>query len=143
LQASSNLLSGAAWDDNLGAAIASGASRGAAGYAGARAGSWAIGQAMAAAAQAQQPNSSQQVHGNSLSSPKPTWLYRLVERATGQTMKWGITNATNPQHRYTQQYYQDNNVRLVPAALGQRWHMYGLEHQLNTQQNCPWSVHGH
>jgi hypothetical protein len=83
------------------------------------------------------------IYGNRLDSPKPTWLYKLVDRGTGQVMKYGITNATNPQWRYTQQWYRQNNVDLIPIAQGQRWHMYQLEYQLNVQNNSPWSVHGH
>jgi hypothetical protein len=83
------------------------------------------------------------VHGNSLDSPKPTWLYELVDRDTGQVMKYGITSNTNAQLRYTKKWYTTNNVDLSPVALGQRWHMYQLEHQLNVQNSSPWSKYGH
>jgi RHS repeat-associated protein len=89
------------------------------------------------------PPSTQAVHGNSLASSKPTWLYKLVDRNTGQVMKYGITSSTNPQWRYTKQWYTANNVDLVRVAQGQRWHMYQLEYQLNVQNNSPWSKYGH
>jgi RHS repeat-associated protein len=82
-------------------------------------------------------------HANSLNSRKPNWLYKLVDRNTGNVMKYGITSEPNPMRRYGQAYYDAENVDLVPLAKGPRWYLYELEYQLNTTNNSPWSIHGH
>jgi RHS repeat-associated protein len=84
-----------------------------------------------------------EAHGNSLDSLRPTTLYELMDKDTGQVMKYGITSEPNPLNRYGSKWLEEYNVDLIPIAQGQRWHMYQLEKQLNVQNNSPWSVHGH
>ncbi len=81
------------------------------------------------------------IHGNSLSSPKPTTLYRLDD-ADGNLLKWGITSRTNPQSRYAQTFLRDKN--LVPVATGTRREMarmerWMVEHHRGPLNREPWA----
>jgi hypothetical protein len=44
------------------------------------------------------------VHGNSLLSTRPTWVYELQD-ATGNTLKYGITSEIDPTDRYWTSFY--------------------------------------
>ncbi|MGE6757031.1 hypothetical protein ACQKGO_03370 [Corallococcus interemptor] len=44
-------------------------------------------------------------HGNSASSPRTTFLYRLADRDTGEHLKWGVSQ--NPEGRYPSTFMKD------------------------------------
>ncbi|WP_223641673.1 RHS repeat-associated core domain-containing protein [Corallococcus sp. EGB] len=44
-------------------------------------------------------------HGNSASSPRTTFLYRLADRDTGEHLKWGVSQ--NPEGRYPSKFMKD------------------------------------
>jgi hypothetical protein len=50
------------------------------------------------------------VHGNSLSSPRPTWDYELYDN-DGNFLKNGITSQEKPENRYTKGYMEDKKMR--------------------------------
>ncbi len=56
------------------------------------------------------------VHGNSLETDKPTTGYVIVDRTTGEVLKYGETTATPPSKRYTGSWYQRNNARMDPGT---------------------------
>lgn len=57
-------------------------------------------------------NVSTDVHGNSLSSPRPTWDYGLWEKGDdGAFLKNGITSEEKPENRYTKEYMKDKEMR--------------------------------
>jgi RHS repeat-associated protein len=82
------------------------------------------------------------VHGNSLDYSGPTWLYKLVNRDTGQVMKFGETTAVNPIDRYGNRWLDANNVDLVPMVIGNKRYIHALQYELNVSHNAPWSVNG-
>jgi hypothetical protein len=53
------------------------------------------------------------VHGNALSSTRPTWVYELENASTGDALKYGITSATDPEDRYSQTFYRLTNSQMV------------------------------
>jgi hypothetical protein len=65
------------------------------------------------------------VHGNSLNSPKNTVLYQLVDRKTGEHLKFGITSQTSPLRRYSREFMEDK--RVIYLFEGSRREMYELE----------------
>jgi RHS repeat-associated protein len=54
------------------------------------------------------------INGNSWLSPNPTTVYQLVSNADNSVWKYGITDQTNPQDRYSASYYSQFNVRMEP-----------------------------
>jgi len=82
------------------------------------------------------------LHGNDLRSPRPTWLYKLIDRSSGQVLKYGITSEPNPIDRYGISWLDRNNASLIPFAIGQRWHMHELEYIFNVMYSTPLPVHG-
>ena len=56
------------------------------------------------------------LHGNSLESTKPTWVYQLVSNRTGTILKFGITGELNPLNRYPAWFYEVGNFTMVPLA---------------------------
>jgi hypothetical protein len=87
--------------------------------------------------------STQKIHGNSNSSPKPTWLYKLVDNQTGAVMKYGVTSADKVMQRYPLWYYKVKDLDIIPIAKGHRWQMKEFEYYLNIKNQSPWSVYGH
>ncbi|MEU4446911.1 DNRLRE domain-containing protein [Actinosynnema sp. NPDC050801] len=67
-------------------------------------------------------------HGNSLGSNRLTYLYELVDDATGQRLKWGITSEANPLNRYTKKELQ--GISMVVRKSGTRARMAALERAL-------------
>jgi RHS repeat-associated protein len=63
-------------------------------------------------------------HGNSLSSMRTTYLYRL-EDASGNYLKTGITSRLNPFSRYTQGFLTNKTMRIL--TTGSRREMVNLE----------------
>ncbi len=53
------------------------------------------------------------IHGNSLSSPKPTWGYKLYN-VDGTFLKNGITSMTKAESRYTKAFMSDKYMDLIP-----------------------------
>jgi hypothetical protein len=75
---------------------------------------------------AQNPlNRNRPVHGNSLNSPRETYLYELVDE-NGNHLKYGISS--DPYHRYTQEFMKDKYMNIIDQ--GSRRDMYRLEHEM-------------
>jgi hypothetical protein len=74
-------------------------------------------------------------HGNSLASAKPTWLYVVLDKASLNVLKWGITSQANPRRRYTEKFLVDKI--LVPLLQGTRSRMAQLERSLTQQSPGP------
>lgn len=74
-------------------------------------------------------------HGNSLSSQKPTWVYRLRSNSDGSLLKNGITSKAVPEKRYTKDFMKD---KYMDAYLQpNRKAAYDTEYQLNLVQPGP------
>jgi len=52
------------------------------------------------------------VHGNSLSSSQPTYLYQLTYRRSGAIAKFGITSNPRPQGRYPDWFYGVSQTKM-------------------------------
>jgi RHS repeat-associated protein len=75
------------------------------------------------------------MHGNSLASPKPTWVYELFTK-DGDFLKNGITSKENPEQRYTKEYMEDKkmkNNQLYPNRRAAR----NVERHKNTVNPGP------
>jgi hypothetical protein len=84
---------------------------------------------------------SQVVHGNSLDSPRKTYLYQLVDKA-GQHLKYGITSEEDPMDRYSQAFMRDKTMYILDQ--GTRRAMYLLENELilsNPRGELQWNNH--
>jgi len=73
------------------------------------------------------------VHGNSLLSGRTTYLYRMEDAATGDFLKWGITQ--NMGARYSGTFMLDK--QLFEVANGSRVDMLKLERSLVETQPGP------
>ena len=78
------------------------------------------------------PSTLGRVHGNSLSSTRTAYLYRL-EDAEGNLLKWGITQDMSK--RYPKSFLEDKVLR--PWASGTREDMIRLERGLVETQPGP------
>lgn len=68
-------------------------------------------------------------HGNSLSSTKPTWGYKLYSKEDGSFLKNGITSRAAPQQRYTKSFMED---KYMDARLfNNRLEAYQWEYEQN------------
>ncbi len=56
-------------------------------------------------------------HGNSRDQNRGTWVYQLVDRASGEIMKLGITGRPVPEGRYPQWYYDATNTQMIRFSL--------------------------
>jgi RHS repeat-associated protein len=54
----------------------------------------------------------QAVHGNSLDSPRQTYLYQLTDIYNGDILKYGITSNPAPEQRYTASFYAATYSRM-------------------------------
>jgi hypothetical protein len=72
------------------------------------------------------PAVTERVHGNSRASEETAYLYRLEDRATGEHLKWGVTD--DPAHRYTAEFMSDK--RIVIEEQGARGDMLDLEREM-------------
>ena len=66
------------------------------------------------------------VHGNSLKSTKETIGYVLQKTDTGEIMKYGET--TRGIKRYSQKFYLENGVEMIPLAKGSKYDMHMWQH---------------
>jgi hypothetical protein len=73
------------------------------------------------------------VHGNSLLSGRTTYLYRMEDAATGDFLKWGITQ--DMRSRYSGTFMLDK--QLFEVASGSRVDMLKLERNLVETQPGP------
>lgn len=64
------------------------------------------------------------VHGNSHASTRPTVGYVIKERGTGRVLKFGETSNPNPQRRYTQNWYRQNNAYMDEVKIGSKRDMH-------------------
>jgi uncharacterized protein YhaN len=80
------------------------------------------------------------VHGNSLSSTKPTWGYKLFSE-DGTFLKNGITSKTVPETRYTKSFMQDKFMekQLFPNRRA----AYDWEFGQNQIQRGPLNLNMH
>jgi hypothetical protein len=69
-----------------------------------------------------------EIHGNSLDSPKDTVLYELVNKQTGDHLKFGITSNPTPTNRYTRKFLEDKE--LIILDRGPRRLMHEIEGSL-------------
>ena len=60
-----------------------------------------------------------QTHANSYLSTRPTYVYMLVQRGTGEVMKYGVTSRIPPTLRYPQWFYNAFGVDMEPLAVYQ------------------------
>ena len=67
------------------------------------------------------------IHGNSLKTTKPAQGYRLVDKSSGATLKYGET--TRGYARYTKKYLSSNNARMEFMASGTKAEMHQWQHQ--------------
>jgi len=75
------------------------------------------------------------VHGNSLSSQRPTWGYKLYAE-DGTFLKNGITSRGNPRLRYTQKFLADK--KLIPIQqFSNRRAAWEWEYWQNKMQRGP------
>jgi RHS repeat-associated protein len=74
-------------------------------------------------------------HGNSLNSTRPTVLYQIRDRATGEHLKWGITSEANPLSRYTRKQLQGKVMDII--ARGTRKDMAAHERYLTERWPGP------
>jgi len=96
------------------------------------AGMGAGGTAVGAAADAISDGVNSYVHGNSTNSNLQTYVYELVDRATSDTLKYGITSEQNPRDRYNSDYYNANNADMVVlGSYSTRWMARAEELRLN------------
>ncbi len=70
------------------------------------------------------PATTGSVHGNSLSSTRPTVGYIIRENGTGRILKFGETSNPVPQRRYTEQWYKANNAYMDPVKAGTKAEMH-------------------
>lgn len=68
-------------------------------------------------------------HGNCLSTKKPAIGYALIDRDTGEVVKYGETTETVPSIRYSHLEYSDMNARMVAMARGTKCEMHKWQHQ--------------
>jgi hypothetical protein len=78
------------------------------------------------------------VHGNSLNSPRVTYLYRL-EDLQGNYLKTGITDLVNP--RYSQGFLADKNMIFLTS--GTRREMVNLERFIVERDPGPLNFEDH
>ncbi|MFA6096302.1 MAG: LamG-like jellyroll fold domain-containing protein [Candidatus Paceibacterota bacterium] len=64
------------------------------------------------------------IHGNSLDSPKNTFLYELFDNK-GSHLKYGITSKEDPLKRYTNKFMEDKSMKVLGS--GSRREMYQKE----------------
>jgi hypothetical protein len=63
-------------------------------------------------------NDNTPVHGNTLESPRSTWVYRLHDTDDPEdTLKYGITSRKPPESRYSPAYYMDNEAAMERIML--------------------------
>ena len=68
-------------------------------------------------------------YGNWLGTKTPAYLYKLVDRTTGELLKFGISN--NCQRRYSKKYLDVMNADLIIIENGSRYEMRAVEKRLN------------
>ena len=79
-------------------------------------------------------------HGNSLSSVRPTWGYKLYSTA-GQFLKNGITSRTIAEKRYTSTFMADK--KMVTKAFTNRRAAYDWESRQNKIRRGPLNRNWH
>ena len=67
------------------------------------------------------------IHGNSLKCPRTNYGYKLVDKNTGQLIKYGET--IHPKTRYTQKYLNENNFEIVIMRQGSKVDIHNWQHQ--------------
>lgn len=67
-------------------------------------------------------------HANSHATTKPATGYILRDRDTHQPVKFGETTERNPTQRYSQSYYDRNNVYMDPVKKGTKQQMHQWQH---------------
>jgi hypothetical protein len=78
------------------------------------------------------------VHGNSALSPKTTYLYKLVDKASGRFLKWGITQ--NMARRYSNAFMADKKIIEVTRGArslmmtAERWLIQSARGELNHER---------
>lgn len=66
-------------------------------------------------------------HGNSLNYKGINYGYRLVDKNTGEILKYGET--INPSSRYTQSYLNENNARMEVITSGDKVEIHNWQHE--------------
>ena len=74
------------------------------------------------------PKKKQSTHGNSHDCCKKAYGYKLVDRDTGELLKYGETTEDNPINRYSQPYYESTNSRMVVMQTGTKKEMHEWQH---------------
>jgi hypothetical protein len=81
------------------------------------------------------------VHGNSLSSPAPTWGYKLYSN-DGKFLKNGITSKLIPEKRYKRSFMSDKKM-VDPILFPNRAAAYQWEFQQNQILRGPLNLNMH
>ena len=68
-------------------------------------------------------------HGNSLNSIKTNYGYALVDKDTGEILKFGET--INPNERYTQKYLTENNAEMKILEVGSKQEIHDWQYDMN------------
>lgn len=82
------------------------------------------------------------IHGNSLSSPRPTWGYKLYDKNSGEFLKNGISSKANPERRYTKTFMKDKEMKPV-GPFPNRREAYDWEFEQNTLKRGPLNKNMH
>ncbi len=81
------------------------------------------------------------VHGNSLKSLRPTWVYKLYHTESGTFLKNGITSAAAAEARYTRKFMIDKH--MVKTLYPNRIQAYTKEAAENAIQRGTLNLNKH
>jgi len=67
------------------------------------------------------------IHGNSLKSPMINYGYKIINKETGEILKFGET--INPKYRYTKEFYKVNNAYMKIVKEGTKIDIHKWQHE--------------
>ena len=74
------------------------------------------------------PKKKETTLGNSHDCCKKAYGYKLVDRDTGELLKYGEKTKKTPKNRYPQAYYDRENADMVVVATGTKKEMHTWQH---------------
>jgi RHS repeat-associated protein len=75
------------------------------------------------------PAPKESVHGNCLCNTNPAVGYILVDRNSGEIVKYGETAQNNPTSRYTTAQYNEMNAKMIIVERGSKEDMHKWQHE--------------
>lgn len=69
-------------------------------------------------------------HGNSLSNPNTNYGYSLVDKDSGEILKFGET--IYPNTRYTQEFLDKNNATMKILDCGSKEYIHNWQYDMNS-----------